>query len=103
MPTLSNEIINAAIYGFEEQRRKLDQQMAGLRAMLPGARTTTSETAAPRRKMSAATRTAMAEGQRKRWAAAKGAAPEAPKTTKKPKRKLSAEGRAAIVAALKKR
>lgn len=55
-----------------------------------------------RRKMSAATRKAMAEGQRKRWAAAKGES-QAPKAPKKPKRKLSAEGRAAIVAALKKR
>ena len=51
--------------------------------------------------MSAAGRKAVAEAQRRRWAAAK--ATKAAKTTKKPKRKLSAAGRAAIVAALKKR
>src|SRR5215831_13104216 len=44
----------------------------------------------------------IAEAQRKRWAAAKGASePAAPAT--KPKRNLSAASRAAIVAALKKR
>jgi len=52
--------------------------------------------------MSAAGRKAIAEAQRKRWAAKK-ENPAAPKAAKKPKRKLSAAGRAAIVAALKKR
>ena len=52
--------------------------------------------------MSAAGRQAIAEAQRKRWAALKDES-AAPKPAKKPKRKLSAAGRAAIVAALKKR
>jgi hypothetical protein len=52
--------------------------------------------------MSAATRKAMAEGQRRRWAAANGAT-TAPEVPAKPKRKLSAAGRTAIVAALNKR
>ena len=52
--------------------------------------------------MSAAGRKAIAEAQRKRWAASKGTT-EAPKAAKAPKRKLSAAGRANIVAALKKR
>jgi hypothetical protein len=34
MPTLTKEIISAAIFGFEEQRRKLDVQIAELRTML---------------------------------------------------------------------
>ena len=53
--------------------------------------------------MSAAGREAIAEAQRKRWAAAKGESQAAPKKATNPKRKLSAEGRANIVAALKKR
>ena len=54
--------------------------------------------------MSAAGRKAIAEAQRKRWAAAKkGVASVAPTKAAKPKRKLSAAGRANIVAALKKR
>jgi hypothetical protein len=32
MPTLTTEIINAAILGFEEQKRRLDEQIAKLRA-----------------------------------------------------------------------
>ena len=107
MPTLSKEIINAAIYGFEEQRRKLDEQIAELRGMLSGngssgATPSAEPTARKKRGMSAAGRKAIAEAQRKRWAAAK-ATTAAPKAAKKPKRKLSAAGRAAIVAALKKR
>ena len=55
-----------------------------------------------KRGMSAAGRKAIAEAQRKRWAAAK---TEAPKTVKRAKKRrvLSAAGKAAIVAALKKR
>ncbi len=53
--------------------------------------------------MSAAGRKAIAEAQRKRWAALKDGAAAPEKAPKKAKRKLSAAGRAAIVAALKKR
>jgi hypothetical protein len=96
---LTNEIIDAAILGFEEQKRRLDEQLAELRTMRSGG---PSPAASSRRRMSAAGRKAIAEAQRKRWAALKdGAAPE--KAPKKAKRKLSAAGRAAIVAALKKR
>ena len=57
-----------------------------------------------RRKMSAAGRKAIAEAQRKRWAAKSEAGPKAPKAKPaKKKRVLSAEGRANIVAAIKKR
>jgi peptidoglycan hydrolase CwlO-like protein len=103
---LTNTIIEAAIYGFEAQKRALDAQIAELRAMLsdaPAEDATTTATGRPRRKMSAAARKKMAEGQRKRWAGAKGeVAREAP-AAPKPRRKLSAAGRAAIVAATKKR
>jgi hypothetical protein len=35
-PRLTNEIINAAIMGFEEQKRRIDGQIAEMQAMLSG-------------------------------------------------------------------
>jgi len=110
MPTkLTPEIITAAILGFEEQKRHIDTQISELRAMLPGGPAESAATPAPptkrtRRKMSAAGRKAIAEAQRKRWAASRKASqPSVPEAAPKPKRKLSRAGRAAIVAATKKR
>ena len=100
--TLTNEIIDAAIFGFEEQRRRIDAQIAELQAMRTGRSQAAASPSQPARRMSAAGRKAIAEAQRKRWAALKGATPSESKP-KKAKRKLSPEGRAAIVAALKKR
>ena len=111
MPThkLTPEIINAAVEGFEQQKLRIDAQIAELRQMLTG--TPTATAAAPevpkgKRRMSAAARKRIGDAQRKRWAESKKesvpsspVAPEAPK----PKRRLSAAGKAAIVAALKKR
>jgi hypothetical protein len=104
MPTLTKEIVEAAIFGFEEQKRKLDAQIAELRGLFPNGHGTARPNApAPKKKgMSAAGRRAIAEAQRKRWDAQK-AAPLAAPALKKAKRKLSTAGRAAIVAALKKR
>src|SRR5438445_12725311 len=105
-PKLTNEIIDAAIEGFEQQKRRIDEQITELRAVRLGspAQSASAPAKQPRRKISAAGRKAIAEAQRKRWAASKGQAePSAPKAAKKAKRKLSAEGRANIVAALKKR
>src|SRR4051812_44490082 len=99
-PTLTNAIIDAAIEGFEAQKRRLDDQISELRAMRSGAPVASAPAKQPRRRISAAGRKAIAEAQRKRWAAQKG---ESPKPAKKAKRRLSAEGRANIVAALKKR
>jgi hypothetical protein len=104
-PKLTNEIIDAAILGFQGQKRRIDEQIAVLRAMISGgtAEATAAETMPARRKISAAARRKMAAGQRKRWAALKGkTAPETPAVSK-PKRRLSAAGRAAIIAATKKR
>src|SRR4030095_1883585 len=104
-PKLTNEVVIAAILGFEEQKRRIDSQIADLRQMLtegPTAPMAASE--APRRgrrEMSAAGPKAIADAQRKRWAASKGESNTA--VGSKPKRKLSAAGKAAIVAALKKR
>jgi hypothetical protein len=108
MAQLTKEIISAAILGFEEQKNRIDVQIAELRAMISpssngsqaSARTAPQPAKHSRRRMSAAGRRAIAAGQRKRWAASAAKNLVAPP---KPKRKLSAAGKAAIVAALKKR
>lgn len=111
MPTkISAGIINAAIEGFESQKRRIDEEIAELRAMLSGgpAETATMPEGTPgkRKKLSAAARRRMALAQKARWAKIRGEAeqtvPAAPEAPPKPKRKLSAAGRAAIIAATKK-
>ena len=49
MPTqkLTPEIINAAILGFEQQKRQIDTKIGELRSMLPGASTQTAATSEP--------------------------------------------------------
>jgi hypothetical protein len=110
MPThkFTAEILSAAILGFEEQKRRIDTQIAELRQMLGGTPTATAATPevpkGKRRKMSAAARKRIGDAQRKRWAASKKAAePAAASNAPKRKRKLSAAGRRAISAATKKR
>jgi len=111
MPTkLDNEILAAAIEGFEAQKKRLDAQIAEIRQLLHGGSAgpaATQEPARKRRTMSAAGRKRVAEAQRKRWAAIKkqsGATPEGAKAgAQKPKRKLSAAGRKRIVEATKRR
>lgn len=110
MAKLTSTIIQAAIDGFEAQKKSIDLQIAELRAMLSGgpAESTAATSEAPpktRKKFSAAVRRKMALAQQARWAKTKGeAAPPAPAPAEapKPKRKLSAAGRAAIIAATKK-
>ena len=114
MPTkLNNDILAAAIEGFEAQKKRIDAQIAELRQLMTGGSSEPSlapESMRKRRKMSAAARKRIGDAQRKRWAAgkkesstpAKGAKAVEP-VTSKPKRKLSAEGRKRIVEATKKR
>jgi hypothetical protein len=78
MPTskLTSEIITAAIQGFEQQKREIDEQIAELRAMLSGG---PAETAVKPRKMTAAALQRLSIAQKNRWAKIKGEAePEAP-------------------------
>jgi hypothetical protein len=112
MPTkLSAELLTAAIKGFEEKKRHLDSKINELRAILSGgsarAATTPEAPTGTRKKFSAASRRKMAMAQKARWAKiikgeSEPSAPAKPEAAK-PKRKLSKAGRAAIVAALKKR
>src|ERR1017187_313444 len=103
MPTqkLTPEILTAAIAGFEQQKLRIDAQIAELRTMLPGGRTELAATpGAPkgkRRKMSAAARKHMGDAQRKRWADSE--RPSEPQsqsaaTSEVPKRKRKQIGRA---------
>ena|SRR5450759_187398 len=103
---LTPEIITAAVEGFEQQKLRIDAQIAELRQMLTGSPTATAATPEAlkgKRRMSAAARKRIGDAQRKRWAESKKtSSPVAPKAPK-PKRKLSAAGKKAIVEATKKR
>ena len=112
MPTgkLTNTIIEAAIAGFEAQKRNIDAQIAELRAMLSGTPTGSADEAPAkrkRRKLSAASIKRMREGQKLRWARIRGESPAAPaKTpskTAKAKGGITAAGRKALSIAMKKR
>jgi hypothetical protein len=107
---LTAEIINAAIEGFETQKRRIDSQIDELRQLLNPVGTgaaPASAAPAPKRKISAAGRRRMAAAQQARWAKVRGQAdlPSSPAASKpaRKKRKLSAAGRKAISEATKKR
>src|SRR3954453_112888 len=104
--TLTNEIIDAAIEGFEAQKNRIDQQIAELRAMRDGQSATPSNSTPRKRKFSPDALRRMREAQQRRWAKVRGEAePSAPATSKprKKKRRLSEAGRKAIQEALRKR
>lgn len=100
MPTkLTTEILNAAIEGFETQKRRIDTQIAEIRQILQGARTepaAVSEPPKPKRRLSAAGRRRIIEATKKRWAAIHAAkqaeqpAPAKKTTVKKSLRKKAA-------------
>ena len=109
MPTqkLTNEIIAAAVEGYEAQKIRIDGKIAELRAMLAGGSPEGAATpevpATKRKKFSAAARRKMALAQKARWAKIKGESEPAPEKAPKAKRQISKEGLARIVAATKKR
>lgn len=102
---LTNEIIQAAIEGFESQKKRIDSQIANLKTILTGRSAESSTLAAGGSGISAAPRRRMALGQKERWAAIKKAvAPETTRSSEAPKKsRLSPAGRRAIAAAAKKR
>ena len=102
---LTPEIITAAIAGFEQQKVRIDSQIAELRAMLPGAsaETVASEGRTRRRRgLSAAARKRIADAQKARWAKLRGGSGTTAAPAPKAKRKLSAAARARLAANLKK-
>ena len=103
---LTPEFINAAIEGFETQRRRIDAQLSELRQLLRGDSTAAAVVSeAPRRtrKISAAGRRRIAAAQRARWARVKGEGESAASETPKGKGRLTAAGRKAISKATKRR
>src|SRR6266568_4242273 len=110
MPTqkLTNEIITAAIEGFESQKKRINEQIAELRGSLTAG--TAAAAAVPKKtrkrgKFSAATRLRMREAQQRRWARVKGEleASRPSAVAAKPKRQISEAGRRAIAEAARKR
>jgi hypothetical protein len=105
------QFARSTIVGFEQQRLRIDTQIAELRSIFDGGPTKPAPAAMPeaptlkRRKFSAAARRRMKEAQQLRWAKIRGESesPAPASEAPKPKRKLSKQGRANIVAALKKR
>jgi hypothetical protein len=102
---INRAIIEAAIAGFEQQRQRIDETIAALRAQLNGsaegkkgriAKVAEKAPARNKRHISAAGRRAIAEGQRRRWAAAKKT------STPTSKRELSPAAKAKLVANLAK-
>jgi len=111
MAKLTNTIIEAAIVGFEAQKKSIDAQIAELRGMLTGTSESSTEEApakATRRKFSAAARKRMREAQKARWAKIRGESAAPAKKTAvvkaaRPKPKFSAAARKALSVAMKKR
>jgi|SRR5215469_12824980 len=108
---LSHDVISAAIEGFQAQKRRLDEQIAELRGLLPRSGSGGSEPAVDgarrgprkRRRMSAAARKRIAEAQKKRWAAIREKSGSSTASTRPARRKLSAAGRKRIIEANRKR
>ena|SRR5579872_3015202 len=102
-----NELLAAALVGYQAQLETIDQKIQELRRQIGGSETVAvaSDVATPKRKMSAAGKARIVAALKKRWAAFhKGKAPKAPakKTTRK-KRVISAAAKKRISEATKKR
>jgi hypothetical protein len=104
-PKLTDEILAAALEGYEAQKTRIDAQIAEIRNMLGGRHTAAaaSEAGKPKRKVSASARRRMARAQKLRWKKIKQSS-EAPQAAPaKPKRHMNASARKRIAAAQKKR
>ena len=113
MAKLTNAVIDAAIRGFEAQKRDIDTQIAELRALKTGAPSASNDNEAPAksarsrkgRKLSAAVRARMKAAQQARWAKIRDGSAPATKTVKPAKKKggITPEGRRKLALAMKKR
>src|ERR1017187_8806991 len=109
---MDKSLLNAALVGYEIQLQKLQTAIAEIRSQLgqsPGRSAAPIVEGAPhkRRKMSAAAKKRIADGQKKRWAVfhaqgGKKATRQVAVKNAAPKRKMSPERRAALVANLAK-
>ena len=67
---LTADILSAALEGFQAQKKSIDARIAEIRQRIGGGgsgHAAVSETAKPKRKVSAAARRRMAKAQRLRW------------------------------------
>jgi hypothetical protein len=114
MPTYDNEILEAALIGYEHQKKRIETKIEQLRTHLGGhvAQVSEAPVLGKRRPFSAATKKRMAAAQRRRWANKNAGEAETASeetaapvmATKKAKRTpTSAEGRERIAAAQRKR
>jgi hypothetical protein len=103
-PKLTDEILIAALEGYEAQKTRIDAHIAEIRSLLGGGRTgaASSEAGKPKRKVSASARRRMARAQKLRWKKIKQGS-EMKEPAVKPKRHMSASARKRIAAAQKKR
>ena len=100
---LSQDVIMAAIAGFEAQKGRINSKIAELRNMLDH-RHAAAEAPQLKRRMSAASRRRIALAQKKRWAAIKGRSQAiSPDGSERPKRRISKEGMKRTIAATKRR
>lgn len=102
---LSQEVIAAAIAGFEAQKELINSRIAEVRNMLHHRDGhAAAESPKRKRKMSAASRRRIALAQKKRWAAIKGKSDVTSLArSEAPKRRISEEGMKRIIAATKRR
>ena len=101
-PKLSDDILAAALEGFEAQKTRIETKIAEIRGLLGGT-AVSSDTAKPKRKVSASARRRMARAQKLRWKKIKQTSETAHAATAKPKRHMSAGARKRIATAQKKR
>jgi hypothetical protein len=100
-PAADKSLLEAALIGFEQMVKSINEKIAGIRRQLgAGGAGEAAATPAqgPRRTLSVAARQRIAAAQRKRWAAVKAQAKPAPA-----KRAMSAAARNKIAAAQRKR
>ena len=96
---VDKSLLEAALTGFEQMMKNIDEKIAGIRRQLAaGGSRAAAPNQQPRRTLSAAARQRIDAAQRKRWAAAKAQAKPAPA-----KRTMSAAARNKIAAAQRKR
>jgi hypothetical protein len=94
-PKLTDEILTAALEGYEAQKRRIDAQIAEIRSMLGG-----GPTGAAKRKVSASSRRKMARAQKLRWKKMKQGSEVS--QAEKPKRHMSVRAQKKRRAAVKK-
>src|SRR5579862_1432786 len=100
---LTDDILAAALEGFQVQKERLDARISEIRHLLGGGNTEAAATSTgkPKRKVSAAARRRMALAQKLRWKKIKQSSE--PSQPEKPKRTMSAAARKRIAAAQRKR